>query len=472
MKHKYTFTTSLKFGNFLAAVLLVMVPFHAFLTVSLSSVFGGYTLLRLWSAVVLGLCMGLLGYWLYNDAWLRAWFRVSLTLRFIWLYLLLCIILAVSALARGDVAGQAAMYGLFINSRFLLFFVFVLALGHYSDWLRRKWPQLILVPAMLVALFAILQYNVLPHDFLSRFGYGPDTIRPIFTINDNPAYVRVQSTLRGPNPLGAYLVIIIGLLAAQWRSSKKRSNLAVYAAACGLALLFSFSRSAWLGAVAAVLIVLAIELRSRRNRLILAGGFLAVVLIGLLGYSAMRSDAGIQNALFHTEDKSAVTVSSNDQRETALRASVRDIARHPLGTGPGTAGPASVHNTGHEVRLAENYYMQIAQEVGWFGLVLFVCICAIVGYRLWLLSPGALALGMLASFIGLFVVNMLSHAWADDTLAFTWWGLAGIAATPYLKDMRAAPAKKDSELTKHDASAKELPTNSLRSKKPRAKTRS
>lgn len=433
MKHNHTFTTSLKFGNFLAAGLLVLVPFHAFVTVSLSSVFGGYTALRLWSAVVLGLCMGILGYWLYNDAWLRAWFRVSLIVRLILLYLLLSAILAISAGARGDVTGQAAVYGLLINSRFLLFFVFVLALGQYSDWLRRKWPQLVLVPAMLVALFAILQYNVLPHNFLEHFGYGPDTIRPISTINNNPAYIRVQSTLRGPNPLGAYLVIIIGLLAAQWRSSKKRSNLAVYLAACSLALLFSFSRSAWLGAVAAVLAVLFVELRSRRNRLMLVGGFITLALIGLFSYWAAQGNTGLQNALFHTEDNSRVAVSSNDQRESALRVSLRDIIHHPLGTGPGTAGPASIHNIGHGVRLAENYYLQIAQEVGWFGMVLFVCICVAVGYRLWLRCPGALALGMLASFIGLAVVNMLSHAWADDTLAFIWWGLAGIATMPAMK---------------------------------------
>jgi hypothetical protein len=25
---------------------------------------------------------------------------------------------------------------------------------------------------------------------------------------------------------------------------------------------------------------------------------------------------------------------------------------------------------------------------------------------------------------------MLSHSWADDTLAYLWWGLAGVAMAP------------------------------------------
>jgi hypothetical protein len=41
-----------------------------------------------------------------------------------------------------------------------------------------------------------------------------------------------------------------------------------------------------------------------------------------------------------------------------------------------------------------------------------------------------LALGLFASFIGLTVVNLFMHAWTDDTLAYVWWGLAGIAMAP------------------------------------------
>ena len=58
---------------------------------------------------------------------------------------------------------------------------------------------------------------------------------------------------------------------------------------------------------------------------------------------------------------------------------------------------------------------------------MFVLINAGVGYLLWLRRADPLALTLFASLIGLTLVNMLSHAWADDTLAYVWWGLAGVA---------------------------------------------
>ena len=40
------------------------------------------------------------------------------------------------------------------------------------------------------------------------------------------------------------------------------------------------------------------------------------------------------------------------------------------------------------------------------------------------------ALSLFGSLIGLTFINLLSHAWTDDTLAYVWWGLAGIAMAP------------------------------------------
>ena len=72
--------------------------------------------------------------------------------------------------------------------------------------------------------------------------------------------------------------------------------------------------------------------------------------------------------------------------------------------------------------------MQIAQETGWLGLVLLVSIIVLVGRELYRLTgTSRLALVVFAALIGVSFVNLLSHAWTDDTLAFIWWGLAGIA---------------------------------------------
>ena len=65
-------------------------------------------------------------------------------------------------------------------------------------------------------------------------------------------------------------------------------------------------------------------------------------------------------------------------------------------------------------------------------MVLFVAICVLVGRELWRHRSEQLAKILLASLVGITFVNLLSHAWTDDTLSYLWWGLAGICLAPRL----------------------------------------
>jgi hypothetical protein len=69
-------------------------------------------------------------------------------------------------------------------------------------------------------------------------------------------------------------------------------------------------------------------------------------------------------------------------------------------------------------------------------MALFIAINVYIGRELWRRRTDALALGLFVSLIGLTFVNMLSHAWSDDTLTYLWWGLAGIALTTTTKSSR------------------------------------
>jgi hypothetical protein len=53
-----------------------------------------------------------------------------------------------------------------------------------------------------------------------------------------------------------------------------------------------------------------------------------------------------------------------------------------------------------------------------------------------------LARVLLASLAGIIFVNLLSHAWTDDTLAYLWWGLTGIALAPILSERQKANVKR------------------------------
>jgi len=151
-----------------------------------------------------------------------------------------------------------------------------------------------------------------------------------------------------------------------------------------------------------------------------------IILGGL--YLLLRNNIGVENALLHTQQHSRIASTSNAAHASALRAGVRDVLHQPFGDGPGTAGPASVYNGSHGARIAENYFIQIAQEAGWLGLALLLAIFWLVARQLYEQRRSSpLALALLTSFLGLFVVALLSHNWTDDTLAFIWWGFAGIA---------------------------------------------
>jgi O-antigen ligase len=175
--------------------------------------------------------------------------------------------------------------------------------------------------------------------------------------------------------------------------------------------------------------------------MVLMSSAAAVMTVAILSVLALHNNQHFQNFIFHTQDNSAVATSSNEGHASAFRQGIEDLETDPLGQGPGTAGPASVYNN-HQPRIAENYYIQLAQEAGIPGLLLFVAIVVVVGYLLWTRRETTLALSLFAALVGISVVNLFSHAWTDDTLAYIWWGLAGLAVgTPVLKKVSNEKAK-------------------------------
>lgn len=409
-----------------AAMILALVPFHAFLTVWLSSFGLSYTALRLWSAGLLLILIGCVAMWFVQDKALRVWAAQSYLIQLVALFVVINVVMGLRGLTLGTVSSEAFWLGLLLNLRYITFFVALLVLAKYSRWPLNKYLRIVMISAVIVSAFAVLQYTALPADFLRHFGYSTATIEPMETINNNPEYIRVASTLRGANPLGAYMVVIIAIIVAFWRRLQRKTLWGMVLALSTGALVFSFSRSAWLGLIVAVLFEIALHIKGRKEWLRAGGAAgIAVVLLGGL-LLAFHTNSAVQNALYHTDDNSTVATSSNDKRSSALMSGLRDVIHEPLGRGTGSAGPASVHNTKSPARLAENYYLQLGQELGWVGLITYLALSVVVGSELWRRREDPLARGLLTAFVGLIVVNMLSHAWTDDTLAFTWWGLAGL----------------------------------------------
>lgn len=432
MKPRYL-TKTVSLATVVLAVVLVLLPFHAFLTVWAASFAGHYTLFRLWKEILLLALIPAAVLVLWSVPRLRHRLEIGWLFWAVIFYAILHVLLGVLALTKGQVNMTALADALILNLRFLLIFLLALVFATQSEWFKIHWRQILLWPAAIVVGFGLLQLFVLPADFLRHFGYGPGTILPFGTVDQKLDYVRIQSAMRGANPLGAYLVLVLGAVVVALLRKKlvlgKRLSAAVFLVAGFLVLWGTYSRSAYLGLFITFLALLGLAIHKMRMRRWLAIGLVATCVIGAGVVAGLRDNDRFQNTFFHSDEHSASQESSNASRASALLNGGQDLLSEPFGRGPGTAGPASVHND-QPSRISENYYLQIGQEVGWLGFALFIAINYMVVKRLWRRRADPLARTLFVSFFGITLVNLLSHAWTDDTLSLIWWGLAGVALAP------------------------------------------
>lgn len=435
MSSKLAAKTSSKLANYMAIVILVvllLLPLHAFFTTWAASNFGYADQLKAWKEVIiLFLTIGCTWLLVAQKNLRQKFLRSRLTI-LIGLFTLLGLLRTAYGLEQNIINPEAAAYGVLGAFRYFLFFLVIWLVASKTEMLQRWWPFAVITPATIVVMFGLLQQFVLDKNFLAHFGYGQDTIPAFQSVDQKTEYARAQSTLRGPNPLGAYLALVITAITGMFYKFKSyRFSFGFLLAAATVLLYFSYSRSAWAGLTIslAVWTMLVIKNKKVLNYLVIAG--LLGVVVGVGSVYALRNNDYIQNTVFHTDENSVSATSTNDVRTQALQDGVKDIWENPLGQGLGSAGPASMR-TDHP-KIAENYYVQVAQEIGIVGLALYLAITFGVGVELWRRRDQLLPQILFASLIGITAINMVSHAWMDDTLSLMWWGLAGIAvASPVI----------------------------------------
>jgi len=424
-----------KLANYMAWVVLAvlfLLPFHAFFTTWAGANFNYQDQFRVWKEVIILVlavgCVGLLG----RDKALRQQFLKSKLARLIGLYVILGLLRTAYGYNQGITNFESSAYGMIGSFRYLIFFLVVWLIASRSTVLQKWWSFAVTAPATIVILFGLLQQFVLDRNFLAHFGYGPDTTSAFQGVDNKTEYARAQSTLRGPNPLGAYLVVVITFLTGLgYKFKSYRFSYGFLIVAASVLLFFSYSRSAWIGL--AISLATWILLASKSKKVLNYMAIMSLTSVVIIGSSIFifRNNNYVQNTIFHTDETSASSTSTNTVRIQAITDGLQDVMKHPLGQGLGSAGPASAR--GPAPKIAENYYIQVAQEVGIVGLLLYLAITFSVGYRLFQKRTDLLSQVLFASLIGISVINLVSHAWMDDTLSLLWWGLAGIAVASSMK---------------------------------------
>lgn len=319
--------------------------------------------------------------------------------------------------------------GLAIDLRYVLYFSLVyLAMRLYPSY-RQMFIKVGIAGALIAMIFALLQVFVLPKDVLKYIGYNVNTISPYLTVDQNQDFIRINSTFRGPNPLGAYAGMVLALIVAAAVKHKIKKEkwlltiVAILSAGGLVALWSSYSRSALGGTIVSIAIIMAVTTMRRMSRKAWIISF--VVLTAMFGgFLAVRNTPFVSNVLLHENPVGGNSVQSNEEHISSLQIGLDKLLGQPLGAGIGSTGSAALLNG--KVEVIENQYLFIAHEASWLGLAYFAYIFGLILFGLWKLRSDWLALGVLASGVGLTLIGLLLPVWVDDTVAIVWWGLAGL----------------------------------------------
>ncbi len=340
---------------------------------------------------------------------------------------------------------QSLFAGLAIDLRFILIFVATFILARLDNLWWQKINKVLVTLGLIVGVFALLQVTVLPVDFLKHFGYSTETITPYKVIDQNPDYIRINSTMRGPNPLGAFAIITLALSLGYFYKQNKLKG-TDFANFCLIILslvmlFFSHSRSAWL-AGGLVMLGLLIVWFKKSKKLVLGTIFLStlVVLSGLAVLLVKYDTASLIDKfqhLFLHDNSSTTNISSDDERQESIMTAVNLIKKKPIiGYGVGSAGSASIMRSDKKEIIIENQFLLVAYETGLVGLMIFLSIYGWILAQLWRLRENWASVSLLLSGVGLGIIGLLLPVFVDSAVAVTWFGLSGamIGALGYNKN--------------------------------------
>lgn len=409
----------------LLLIILGLIVVHAPLTVFVDSRWpGAGDAVKAWKEYLLLIALVLL---CIKVTMAKAWGKFVKD-KLLWLIGIYGLLHGVIALAD-HVALLPTIAGLMIDLRYIAYFVAVYVFLRMCPQYAWSFYRVALVGAVIVIGFALLQ-QVLPNDFLKYAGYSESTIKPYLTVDDNPDYVRHSSTLRGPNPLGAYAVMVLAGVVAYGMAVGRRVKNAkvkylhlVLAVGALVALWTSQSRSAWIAAIIVIATLFIVRYYKVFSGKIAAWLVLTVAVLAV-GVYAIKDTSFFHNVVLHDNPTTGAEIDSNTGHAESLIEGTSKMLANPLGSGVGSTGSASLY--GDKPVIIENQYLFTAHEVGWFGLALFVAIFTIVMKRLWHLRQNWKVLALFASGVGLAAIGLLLPVWVDDMISIVWWGLAAV----------------------------------------------
>lgn len=280
-----------------------------------------------------------------------------------------------------------------------------------------------LVTVMLVAVTIVAAYGVF------QYAVGVETPkRWVVSEFETLIKTRVFSTIGNPNALGGYLVLFLPLALTLALDAKERLPRLLCGGAAAImffCLLFTFSRGAWIGFLAS-LVLLAVW---KDRRILLALG------VGLLLLPVLMP-AVVSRMLFIFSPE-YLRMSYTWGRLRFWLTALEKIRRHPLfGVGLGTFGDtvAMRHNLPGAIWV-DNHYLKLGAEMGLPGLAAFLWLTGEAVRTGWIGRREvrndyyrSLLTGITAGLVAVSVQNLTASIWEVLIVGAYWWFLAGVQA--------------------------------------------
>jgi O-antigen ligase len=343
----------------------------------------------------------------------RAWYRRIIILDYLVLALLVWQL--VCAIASPHRAISLRAY----RSEWLVMTYFLISFGIQSVEQLGRVLRLLVIAASILAIYGIVQHFT-----------GVDYIKHKTVHTWNNTY-KAMGLLGHHITFGVFYAwafsISLAFLVSASQRLRSRIVWTLPTCLCALAVLYSYSRAAWLGALASFLTVMSL----RRFRV----DYLVAVLLGVLVIAVLLEPGALQRAVGPAAGE---TASEGDAtRVLLLKTSMRMIAAYPVfGIGPGAFRAAfenfKVAGDYSTTCHAHNDYVNFAVHTGIIGLVILITVMAIVlrgavhVYRAGVdLQSQRYLLALIGGLVAILVSGLFQCNLTDSEIAIQAWLIIG-----------------------------------------------
>lgn len=414
-KHSY-----LNIAVILLSILLVVMPFHAAIVTILGNYLPFKTLLQAWKEILIFIVGLLCVFAVYKDRSLLKFDNINKIAVAIILFSI-----AVSLVRYNEL--NAFLAGFKTNLVVLILFLEAQILA--SKYSFEKIFKIVLIPAVIVTVIALMQPILFRAETLNMIGYGPESINPEQFVEYSNQSIRVFSTLGGPNQLGSYLILPFAM-SLVWAIKSKKFIWYLLPLIFILPIYMTYSRSAWIGTIVAAIVVVLLNFKPKIQLSVGLGLLVLLSTFGYIFYTGSVCDylAGPVSIIVHGDCSSGELGGSDMMRVDSIDNGIATIKANPFGSGMGTAGPASFYT--QNPLIVENWYIQIAIEVGLIGLILYLAFIVLNMIKLYIKSKeknySVLPSMLFAAICGILVASLFLHTLTDSTLSILLFGLLGL----------------------------------------------